>query len=77
MQLLPPSVIVPPTSQDGRIGLSDVIYTIPARAKLNSSWRARPTMMWSGTRTPTYFRAWAILLVASMSSLEGSVSYLK
>ena len=36
-----------------------------------------PTIMWSRTRTPTYFKAWTILFVVSMSSLEGSHSYLE
>src|SRR5450756_521214 len=31
-------------------------------------------MIWSRTRTPTYLRAWVILLVVSMSSLLGSHS---
>jgi len=39
--------------------------------------RYAPYMMWPRTGTSTYFRAWVILFVVSMSSLEGSISYLQ
>jgi hypothetical protein len=64
------------TQNDPRIGVPpSLCHPRPCEAELVLA--ARPTMMWSRARTPTYLGAWGILLVVSMSSLEGSHSHLE